>query len=118
MAGSIRIDTSALHMGRLKIKSFQVKDALAHAAEEILLPASREAVPKVSTNLANSAAIKKSRGGTNTIAIVYDSVYARWIHEHLHFKHPHGGGAKYLERPMRVKGPATMQAAVRELLKW
>lgn len=118
MGGSIRIDTSDLHMGRLKIKSFQVKDALAHATDEVLMPATKAAVPKVSSNLERSASVKKSRGGNNTIAVVYDSVYARWIHEHLHFKHPHGGGAKYLERPMRTKGNATMAAAARELLKW
>jgi hypothetical protein len=34
-----------------------------------------------------------------TGALTCDQVYARYIHEHLEFRHPRGGSAKYLERP-------------------
>lgn len=42
--------------------------------------------------------------GENTVAMEYLSVYAHWQHEHLWFKHPHGGQAKFLETAMLEKG--------------
>ena len=82
-----------------------VEDALAEGAE-IVLADSLVLVPKdppLTGALAASAWIKKSRGGVNTVGIGYGSVYAAYIHEHLLFKHPHGGGAKYLEIAMIAK---------------
>lgn len=38
-----------------------------------------------------------------------DQVYARYQHEGLHFRHPRGGQAKYLEQPLYAQAPAYMQ---------
>jgi hypothetical protein len=38
-------------------------------------------------------------------------VYARWVHEHLMFKHPFGGEAKFLETAMLTKGEAAINQA-------
>lgn len=113
----LEIDLSGLRLRHFEVKSHQVKDALGHAVMEILYPESQDAVPHVSGDLAASWYMAKSRGGNNTIVVGYRSVYARWIHEHLHFHHPHGGGAKYLERPMRTTGNEVMVAAALELIK-
>jgi hypothetical protein len=40
------------------------------------------------------------RGERLTGTLTCDQVYARYIHEHLEFRHPRGGTAKYLERPL------------------
>ena len=87
----------------------------AYAGAEIILADSEQRVPKESGDLAGTAMILQHRGGTNTVGIVYDSVYARWIHEHLHFKHPHGGEAKFLETAMLVKGEEAVNKAGQHL---
>lgn len=38
--------------------------------------------------------------GQLTGSVVCDQVYAHYIHEHLEFRHPRGGTAKFLERPL------------------
>lgn len=68
-------------------------------------------VPKESGDLAASGRIKQNRGGTNTVAITFGGPYARWIHEHMWFKHPQGGQAKYLEAAMLLKGREAMNKA-------
>ena len=85
-----------------------VEDALAEGADIILIRAD-ELVPKVSGTLAATGSVKKDRGGLNTVAITYTSVYARWIEDHLSFAHPHGGGARFLELGMIEKGEAAIQ---------
>jgi hypothetical protein len=35
------------------------------------------------------------------------------VHEHLHFKHPYGGSAKFLEIPMISEGFAAVEKAGR-----
>jgi hypothetical protein len=37
-------------------------------------------------------------GGIMAVEIVFDGPYAARQHEHLEYKHPHGGTAKFLER--------------------
>jgi len=76
----------------------------AYAGAEPVLDDSNARVPKESTELKQSGHIKRDRGGDNTVAIVYTSVYAHWIHEHMFFKHPNGGEAKFLETAMLTKG--------------
>ncbi len=88
----------------------RVKPALAEGAD-IILRRSDELVPKVSGVLAASGSVKQDRGGTNTVAITYTSVYARWIEDHLSFAHPHGGGARFLELGMIEKGEAAINKA-------
>jgi hypothetical protein len=39
--------------------------------------------------------------GWLTGKLVVDQVYAKYQHERLDLAHPHGGGAKYLERPLQ-----------------
>jgi len=85
-----------------------VVDALAEGAD-IILTRADELVPHVSGNLAATGSVKKDRGGLNTVAITYTSVYARWIEDHLSFAHPHGGGARFLELAMIEKGEAAIQ---------
>ena len=85
-----------------------VVDALAEGAD-IILTRADELVPKVSDDLAATGSVKKDRGGLNTVAITYTSVYARWIEDHLSFAHPHGGGARFLELGMIEKGEAAIQ---------
>jgi hypothetical protein len=90
-----------------------VENAL-EAGAEIILADSLTLVPHdppLTGALAASASIKKSRGGVNTVGIVYDSVYAGYVHEHLLFKHPYGGGAKYLEIAMIAKGQDAINKA-------
>lgn len=86
------------------------EDALGDGAQ-IILDRSDELVPNVSGDLAATGAVKKDRGGLNTVAIIYTSVYARWIEDHLSFAHPHGGGARFLELAMIEKGPAAVNKA-------
>jgi Bacteriophage HK97-gp10, putative tail-component len=85
-----------------------VEDALGEGAQ-VILDRSDELVPKVSGDLAATGSVKKDRGGLNTVAIVYTSVYARWIEDHLSFAHTHGGGARFLELGMIEKGEAAIQ---------
>ena len=45
--------------------------------------------------------LKKQVGsGKVTASVVVDQVYAHYQHEHLEFRHPRGGQAKYLEQPL------------------
>jgi hypothetical protein len=43
---------------------------------------------------------KTGNGERLTGSVVVDQRYAHYIHEHLEFRHPRGGTAKYLERPL------------------
>lgn len=70
----------------------------------VVLDEAVDLVPKDSGHLAATGRIKRNRGGVNTVAITFDGPYARWIHEHLWFRHPKGGQAKYLEAAMLLKG--------------
>lgn len=77
----------------------------------MLLKASEELVPKApkepgdsNPHLAATGKVRTGRGGANTVAITYAGPYARYIHEHLGFKHPHGGQAKFLELALLIKG--------------
>lgn len=90
-------------------KTQRLDDDVAVGAR-IILADSDERVPKRSGDLEKSGHVKRDRGGLNTAAIVYTSVYARWIHEHLGFRHPFGGQAKFLETAMLAKGPEALNA--------
>lgn len=80
----------------------QVENGL-EAGAEIVQVRSDQLVPKEVGALAATVRVKENRGGINTVAITYDGPYARWVHEHLWFKHPHGGIAKFLEVAMIEK---------------
>jgi len=91
---------SSLDFGALAGRSREGARTGLDEAANLILDASREAVPKESGDLASSGEIQPS--GDLERRIVFTSVYARWIHEHLRFKHPHGGGPKFLEVPLRA----------------
>jgi hypothetical protein len=78
---------------------------------DVVLQRSRELAPKESSNLVRSSRVLRDRGGKNAVGIVYTSVYARYQHEHLHFKHPSGGQAKFLEIALLEKGPEAVNKA-------
>lgn len=77
----------------------------------VILADSDHRVPRESGVLMASGDVRKDRAGHNAVAIEYDSVYARWIHEHIHFKHPQGGEAKFLETALLVKGHEAINKA-------
>jgi hypothetical protein len=91
-------------------KTRRLDDDLYEGAR-VVLNDSNERVPKESGDLLATGHIKRDRAGNNAVAIVYTSVYARWIHEHLHFKHPTGGQAKFLETALLAKGSEAMNKA-------
>lgn len=115
MSGNLRVDVSGLNLQVAEILSGDVIEALTHEGAPIVLAKSQELVPKRSGDLASSASIKANRGGNNTVAIVYDSVYAAWVHEHLWFHHPFGGTSKFLEKAMRMEGEAALNKAAKSL---
>lgn len=51
-----------------------------------------------------------------TFAVTYTAPYAAKIHEDLEMPHPRGGQAKFLEQPLREKGPQ-YTAKVKALLQ-
>ena len=93
-----------------------VEDALAEGAQ-VILDRSDELVPKESGDLAASGSVNKGASGTNTVAIKYSSVYARYIHENMQFKHPTGGSAKFLELAMNEKGSDAISKTGDEIRK-
>lgn len=85
-------------------------DALADGAEVIIADADAR-VPKESGHLAGTGKVDKGRGGKGTVGLWFAGPYAHWIHEHLWFKHPHGGEAKFLETAMLTKGAEALKVA-------
>lgn len=96
-------DTLSGGLREVLAKAKRLDDDL-YVGAKIVLDDSNERIPKESGNLARTGVRKRDRGGNNTVAIEYGTPYARWIHEHLTFKHPTGGQAKFLETAMLVKG--------------
>lgn len=121
MSGNLRVDTSGLNWSKIKLDDAEIERGLGEGAE-IVLTRAKELTPYApeearTTPLRDTASVKVNRGGPKTVAIVYDSVYARWVHEHLHFRHPHGGGPKFLETALHEKGAEAMRVAAQGLLK-
>lgn len=105
------LDTMTPQLQRILEKALDVTEDVADGAEYVLERAV-ELVPKESGALAASGRIEKDRGGDNTVGITFDGPYARWIHEHLYFRHPRGGSAKFLERPLYRRSQGAMKRAV------
>lgn len=87
-----------------------VEDGLAQGATVIVADA-KARVPKESGDLAAGGQVQKARGGRNTVGMWFPGPYARWIHEHLNFKHPRGGEPKFLETAMLTKGAEALRVA-------
>jgi hypothetical protein len=48
--------------------------------------------------------------------VIVDQVYAHYQHEHLEFRHPRGGMAKYLETPLLLNFPRYLFEIARQYL--
>lgn len=103
-------DTMTSRLRAILEESRDMSADVADGAKLILEDADRR-VPKESGDLAATGSVKEDRGGLNAVGITYTSVYARWVHEHLHFKHPAGGEAKFLETALLTKGEAAINKA-------
>lgn len=103
-------DTLSAGLERIAAQAYDLSQD-AQAGMEIVLAESQKRVPKESGHLAEGAKVMGYRGGKNTATITYDGPYARYVHEHLHFKHPHGGEAKFLETAMLIKGEEAINEA-------
>jgi len=103
-------DTLSAGLERVASRAFDLSQDAA-AGLEVIYEESQKRVPKESGHLAETAMVQSYRGGKNTATITYDGPYARWIHEHLHFKHPHGGETKFLETAMLLKGKEAINEA-------
>lgn len=103
-------DTLSIYLREVLAKSQRLDDDLAVGAK-IILDDSDARVPKESGHLIATGVVKRERGGNSVVGIVYKGPYARWQHEHLYFKHPQGGQAKFLETAMLVKGRAAINKA-------
>lgn len=117
MGSHIRLDTSGL-----RFPDIDGQHVASVGAVVILEGAKRRApyAPKDATDhephLRDTAHIDVSRGGESTVGVVFDSVYAAYIHENLGFAHPHGGQAKYLEAALVEDKGKALDAMAREVL--
>lgn len=103
-------DTLSFRLREVLAKTRRLDDDLYEGAR-IILKDSNERVPKREGHLVGTGVIKRDRAGNNAVAIEYGTPYARWIHEHLSFKHPGGGQAKFLETALLVKGHEAINKA-------
>lgn len=104
-------DSLSPQLRRIAALAEDMSEDAADGAEYILEGAVAR-VPKRTGDLAASGRVDKGRGGINTVAITFDGPYARWVHEHLGFKHPFGGEAKFLERAMRMRRVGAVKRAL------
>ena len=106
----IRWDASGFTLDGVRAAIESASQPAAEAGGQVVLDDALTKVPKEAGDLASTGKVDSSRGGDNTVAVLFDSVYAHWIHEHLHFKHPHGGQAKFLETAMIERKDAAVKA--------
>ncbi|UCR89249.1 hypothetical protein [Mycetocola spongiae] len=69
-------------------------------AAERLKAVSVPRAPKLDGVLRASAQVTPATAGDPTAVVSYDTPYAVKQHEELGYRHPGGGGAKYLEAPL------------------
>lgn len=103
----------------------EVEARLARALNEIQ-GASREAIQECTFDLlgkavdlapietgdlkgSGSAHVFEDRDGTVNGIVAFGSVYARYQHEGLHFRHPQGGQARYLAQPFEENADRYIQ---------
>jgi hypothetical protein len=80
------------------------------AGGEVIKTAAVEKAPKDSGDLIGGAAVNPAASDAGRkVRITFDGPYARYQHEHLAFKHPTGGQAKFLEAAMVEKTDDAMQ---------
>lgn len=62
-------------------------------------------------------ALRKEVGGGHLVGrVVVDQIYAAAQHEHLGWRHPEGGGPKYLEGPLFARRAQYMEMLARGVL--
>ena len=115
---SIRMDSSGLRFPDLD------GERVARAGAVVILEGSMRRAPYApkdasdhEPHLRDTASIDASRGGESTVGVVFDSVYAAYIHENLGFAHPHGGQAKFLEASLHEDKAAALRAMAEEVLR-
>lgn len=111
MSGGIRWQDGLSGSLRLIAAKSQHLQDDAYEGAQVILREAKTLVPKESGHLAETGHVDRGRGGANTVGIVFRGPYARWIHEHMFFKHPRGGQAKYLEAAMLLKGDEAVNKA-------
>jgi len=81
----------------------QTEDALRICAADLQRKSAEQAPIDTGDLRANCKAgdVKRYRRGEARVKIGYNLVYAIVQHESLHFKHPRGGKAKFLEDPYK-----------------
>lgn len=57
------------------------------------------------------------RGKTSEMRLTVDQVYAHFQHEHMEFRHPRGGQAKYLEEPLYAHARDYVEGYANEVLR-
>ena len=64
---------------------------------------SQELTPVLSGDLQGSAYVNVDvYGSAVDVEVGFEEIYAHYQHEGVHFAHPHGGQAKYLEVPYKA----------------
>jgi hypothetical protein len=81
----------------------KLERAMTVCGHELMGEAQRQA-PVREGILRASAAVEVRRTGPYevTAAVSFNTVYAARQHENLHYRHPKGGKAKYLEDPLKA----------------
>lgn len=103
-------DTLSSNLRQVLAKTQRLDDDL-YVGARIVLEDSDARVPKETGNLASGGVIMRDRGGNNAVSIIYRGPYARYQHEHIHFQHPTGGEAKFLETALLEKGAEAINKA-------
>lgn len=98
---------------KLDLSPARITAALERGAE-VLKKDAVDKVPKDSTALADSAAIRPE--GDDAVAVTFSGPYAHWIHEGIEFEHPHGGQAKFLESALLEKKDEALAEVASHLL--
>lgn len=118
MPSELRMDTSGLDFPHIDAQ------AVVMAGARVILEGAKRRTPYAPkdaddhlAHLRDTARIDPGRGGESTVGVVYDSVYAAYIHENLGFAHPHGGQAKYLEAALVEDSSKAVEAMAREVLR-
>lgn len=107
------ISPSAVAAMRNKLAAYQTsvitrtKEAVAIEIAGVGMQSQAD-VPKLSGDLAGSMTISEMRNINHVLSVQISYgdggrvVYAAKVHEDLDAQHPHGGSAKYLERPLNA----------------
>ena len=91
---------------------------------DLVLETSQQRVPVLSEADQSKGRVSgELKAGAHTIpdeadgrvAIKYEGPYAAYIHEHMDFKHPNGGQAKYLESALNEKRDQVIQMVADEI---